>query len=58
MAVLKQAVDRGWRQADWTGRDPDLSSLRSRGDFQALLKSIRQDPKSTAPDREPAKSPP
>jgi serine/threonine protein kinase/tetratricopeptide (TPR) repeat protein len=58
MAVLKQAVDRGWRQADWTGRDPDLSSLRSRGDFQALLKSIRQNPKSTAPDREPAKSPP
>jgi serine/threonine protein kinase/tetratricopeptide (TPR) repeat protein len=42
MTVLQQAVNRGWRQADWIERDPELRSLRSRADFQALLKTIRQ----------------
>ena len=42
MAVLRQAVDRGWREADWTERDPELRSLRSRADFQALIKTLRQ----------------
>ncbi len=46
MKVLQQAVDRGWGQADWTERDPDLRSLRSRVDFQALIKSLRR--KSTS----------
>ena len=40
--VLRQAVDRGWREADWTERDAELSSLRSRADFQALVKTMRQ----------------
>ena len=42
MKVLLLAVDRGWRQADWTERDPELRSLRSRPDFQALLKMMRE----------------
>ena len=42
MEVLRRAVDRGWMEADWTERDPELSSLRSRADFQALLKTMRQ----------------
>jgi len=42
MEVLRQAVDRGWREAEWTERDPELRSLRPRADFQALLKTLRQ----------------
>jgi eukaryotic-like serine/threonine-protein kinase len=42
MEVLRQAVDRGWREADWTERDPELRSLRARPDFQALLATMRQ----------------
>jgi tetratricopeptide (TPR) repeat protein len=42
MEVLRQAVDRGWREAEWTERDPELRSLRARADFQALLKTMRQ----------------
>ncbi len=41
MAVLRQAVDRGYRQVDWIERDPELRSLHSRPDFQALLESLR-----------------
>jgi hypothetical protein len=41
MEVLRQAVDRGWKEADWTERDPELASLRPRADFQALLKRMR-----------------
>ena len=46
---LRQAVDRGWRNADWTERDPELSSLRARPDFQALLKTLRTNSKTSAP---------
>jgi tetratricopeptide (TPR) repeat protein len=42
MEVLQQAVDRGWREAETTERDPELRSLRPRADFQALLKTMRQ----------------
>jgi eukaryotic-like serine/threonine-protein kinase len=41
MEVFRQAVDRGWRD-EMTERDPDLRSLHSRADFQALLKTMRQ----------------
>ena len=51
MTVLQQAVDRGWREADWIERDPELRSLHSRADFQALIKTLRQKPK-TVSDRE------
>ena len=47
MAVLLQAVDRGWREVDWTERDPELASLRARPDFQVLIKTLRQKPKSS-----------
>ena len=47
MTVLQQAVDRGWREADWIERDPELRSLHSRADFQALIKTLRQKPKSS-----------
>jgi tetratricopeptide (TPR) repeat protein len=42
MQTLKQAVDRGYREVDWIERDPELRSLRSRADFQSLLKTLRQ----------------
>ena len=42
MAVLLQAVDRGWKEADWTERDPELRSLRARPDFQELIKTLRR----------------
>ncbi len=45
MEVLLLAFDRGWRLAEWTERDPELRSLRSRADFQALLRMMRQTPK-------------
>ncbi len=45
MAVLRQAVDRGWKEADWTERDPELSSLRDRPDFQELIKTLRRKPR-------------
>ena len=51
MEVLQQAVDRGWREADWTERDPELRSLRSRADFQALIKTLRQKPASAPAGR-------
>ncbi len=51
MEVLRQAVDRGWREADWTERDPELGSLRPRADFQALLKLMRQTSKPTSAAR-------
>jgi predicted RNA-binding protein YlqC (UPF0109 family) len=49
MVVLRQAVERGWRNADWTERDPELTSLRGRADFQALLKTLRTNSKTSAP---------
>jgi hypothetical protein len=42
MQVLQRAVDRGYREGDWIGRDPELRALHSRPDFQALLKSLRE----------------
>ncbi len=51
MAVLQQAVDRGWRQAEWMERDPELGSLRSRPDFQALIGRLRQKPRSAPTGR-------
>ncbi len=49
MEVLRQAVERGWRNADWTERDPELTSLRGRADFQALLRTLRTNSKTSAP---------
>jgi serine/threonine protein kinase/tetratricopeptide (TPR) repeat protein len=46
MKVLQQAIDRGFREADWIERDPDLRSLHSRADFQTLIKTLRQKPQT------------
>ena len=46
MAVLRQAVARGWKEADWMERDPELGSLRARPDFQELIKTLRRKPGS------------
>ena len=51
MAVLLQAVDRGWKEADWTERDPELGSLRARPDFQELIKTLRRKPGSAPTGR-------
>ena len=51
MAVLRQAVDRGWKEADWTERDPELGSLRARPDFQELIKTLRRKPGSAPTGR-------
>jgi len=44
MKVLSRAVERGFGEVDWIERDPELRSLRSRPDFQALLLSLRRKP--------------
>ena len=44
MAVLLQAVDRGWREADWTERNPELGSLPTSPDFQELIKTLQRKP--------------
>jgi tetratricopeptide (TPR) repeat protein len=36
MTTLHQAAAAGYRDAAWLGRDPDLSAIRSRPDFQML----------------------
>jgi len=51
MVVLRQAVDRGWKEADWTERDPELGSLRARPDFQELIKTLRRKPGSAPTGR-------
>jgi eukaryotic-like serine/threonine-protein kinase len=37
MAVLKGAIEGGYRNIIWMKRDPDLDPLRSRRDFKALI---------------------
>jgi tetratricopeptide (TPR) repeat protein len=41
MQVLQRAADRGYNTADWMERDPELRLLRSRADFQDLIKRLR-----------------
>lgn len=42
MAALQTAYDSGWWNASLTERDTDLTSLRERPDFKALLEKMRQ----------------
>jgi eukaryotic-like serine/threonine-protein kinase len=47
MRVLQKAVDGGYREVDWIERDPELLSLHSRADFKALIKTLRQKPRTS-----------
>jgi hypothetical protein len=38
--VLRTAVAAGWSNAPHTARDPDLTPLRKRPDYQALLAAL------------------
>ena len=40
MAVLRRAVDAGYRNLLWMRRDPDLDPLRARPDFQRLMMDV------------------
>ncbi len=51
MEVLRQAVDRGFRAAEWIERDPELGSLRPRADFQDLVKGLRLKSTNSPPRR-------
>jgi serine/threonine-protein kinase len=42
LQTLRQAVAAGWRHADWLRKDPDLEALRSRADFQQLLREVKE----------------
>ena len=41
---LKKAVAMGFRNKVWLEADPDLEPIRSRADFQALLRSLQKQP--------------
>jgi TolB-like protein/DNA-binding winged helix-turn-helix (wHTH) protein/Tfp pilus assembly protein PilF len=40
MRDLEKAVQLGWRRAWWAAHEPYFASLRTRGDFQALLTEV------------------
>jgi hypothetical protein len=40
MDALRRAIAAGYRDVNWMRRDPDLSPLRSRPDFQVLLLDV------------------
>ncbi len=40
MRSLTSAAELGWRRSWWAEREPDLSSLRARGDFRALIARV------------------
>jgi tetratricopeptide (TPR) repeat protein len=39
LAALEEALNRGFCDFDWAGRDPDLEGLRGRPEFRSLLAS-------------------
>jgi len=43
MALLRDAVAKGWKNIAQTQKDPDLDGLRQRDDFQQLLKELKQE---------------
>ena len=40
MRSLTSAAELGWRRSWWAEREPDLSSLRARGDFRTLIARV------------------
>lgn len=56
MEALRQAVAGGWENLPWMKIDPDLDSLRSRDDFQVLIRSLEDKAKTAGEkNRERAK---
>jgi hypothetical protein len=43
MAMLRDAVAKGWKNVAQTKRDTDLDGLRQRDDFQQLLKKLERE---------------
>ena len=41
LAALERAVERGWRNAEVTAKDEDLTSIRRRPEFEALVKRMQ-----------------
>jgi serine/threonine-protein kinase len=39
---LRQAVAEGYQESSWLKGDPDLASLRSREDFQKLVRELER----------------
>jgi serine/threonine-protein kinase len=48
MLTLRRAINAGYSPVQWMRRDPDLDSLRSRDDFQLLLKNLEAPEKPKA----------
>lgn len=48
LASLAQAVQHGFSQAEWMGRDPDLESVRADKRFAELLEKARKSPAQPA----------
>jgi serine/threonine protein kinase/tetratricopeptide (TPR) repeat protein len=48
VALLCQAVAKGWKDAAHMKKDPDLDALRDREDFQQLLAKLEAKPKESA----------
>jgi tetratricopeptide (TPR) repeat protein len=48
VALLRQAVAKGWKDAAHMKKDPDLGVLRDREDFQQLLAKLEAKPKESA----------
>jgi eukaryotic-like serine/threonine-protein kinase len=48
MAILKQSVAAGYKNASWMATDKDLDSLRNRDDFKALMAAMSADKPSQA----------
>jgi len=42
--MLQQAVEAGFRDADWIANDSDLESLHGDPAFEALVERARRDP--------------
>ena len=50
MTTLRQAAAAGWHDASWMNIDTDLDPIRSRPDFQALLREMAFPPNPFAPE--------
>ena len=49
VAMLRKSIASGFRNLDVLKSDPDLIAIRSRTDFQALIRDLRQSRAGIAP---------